>query len=545
MKTVDETEICYKRTSLHSCEEFEVVLCEWSKGDVSPLHAHQWSLCHSLVQEGLFENTVVSGFKRTTHVLEVGQVMTVAPGASHEVKCLSNTGKTLHVYTPRIKTKSSPQLTQPDPNALKSKLSLELGKQGVGWQELSSILNEIEKNSISTDSVYFMNQLFAGVVPESLLSEQSLARTRTTLATFEASPALSLVEAEVVQKLGALAGWTTPEGVTVPGGSAANFMALHCARQNRFPQAKSKGLFASTQLRVFCSSDAHYSIKKACIALGFGSDSLISVKTDATGKMDCHDLTQQIQHCLSKNEVPLMVCATAGTTVYGAFDPIDQLADICEQHQIWLHVDGAWGGPALFSEKLRPLMNGIERADSLTFDAHKLFGAGLTCTSFVTRHPQILLQANDVSGAEYLFHNNSDMVDRGRLSWQCGRPAEALNFWTIWKSYGTSGLGDFVNRLLSVKNESLQWISHQPRLKLLADPDYLNICVQIIPPSERQSEIKTWSRYVRDELKRKNLCMVNYSTDANGLCFLRLILAHPQIQTAEVQQILQWSLDVN
>lgn len=187
-------------------------------------------------------------------------------------------------------------------------------------------------------------------------------------------------------------------------------------------------------------------------------------------------------------------------------------------------------------------MAGIEQADSVTFDAHKLFGAELTSSFFLCRHRGLLLEANDVSGAGYLFHTEDSVVDRGRLSWQCGRKAEAVSFWAIWKSAGSAGLGGFVDRLLAIRDQAVAWIATQPRLVLVADPQYLNVCVRVVPPDGR-SDAGAWSRVVREALKERDRAFVNFSTDENG-AFLRLILAHPYLEFEHVRQLLCWALEV-
>jgi glutamate/tyrosine decarboxylase-like PLP-dependent enzyme len=232
-----------------------------------------------------------------------------------------------------------------------------------------------------------------------------------------------------------------------------------------------------------------------------------------------------------------MVVATAGTTVLGAFDPIAEIANVCEHRKVWLHVDAAWGGPALFSKACRSLVEGIERADSVCFDAHKLFGANLTCAFFLTRHSGLLLDANDVAGGDYLFHADKSRTDLGRLSWQCGRRPDAFTFWALWKSHGTAGLGEFVDRLIQIRTECVDWILVQDRLELVSSPSFLNICVRVTAPSGQAD----WSLRVREALIEQNLAMVNYSQNADGP-FLRLILAHPYLETQNVTQILEWAL---
>lgn len=493
-----------------------------------------------LVEEGIFENTLELGPKIERQILEVGQVLSTPIAARHEMKCLSEQGRTLHVYTPRIQERteagrfasgSLAELTE----------TIKVGEE-TSLLALRRALSEVRSRSLTTSSPYFMNQLFSGLMPQNLMAEELIAQTRTTMATIEASPVFSKIESQLVESLGEIIGWEvgSRDGVCVPGGSAANFMALHCARQKKFPEMKKRGI-AGKILKVFVSQEAHYSFKKACMALGLGTDHLVSVAVDAHGKMIPHELEAKIEACIKNGETPLLVSATSGTTVLGSFDPIDEISQVCRKHGVWLHVDAAWGGPALFSEKLKDLMSGSELADSLTFDAHKLFGAGLTCSFILTKHVGLLLEANDVSGGDYLFHASDESIDRGKMTWQCGRRADALSFWTIWKSLGTQGLGSFVDRLTSVRDEALAWIQTQERIELVSSPEYLNLCVRIKPPRPELDKAD-WSRQVREGLKDKNIAMVNYSTNEQGH-FLRLILANPELELKHVQQILQWSLE--
>lgn len=528
----------YERTTLFQTDAFEIVSIVWNDKSVSPLHDHGWSQCFVKIEEGVFENTLDLGIKREVKIYEAGQVISTPVGARHEIRCKSHHGKTLHVYTPKLQETDEPVKFQPSPySKLREKVAL---SSTLDTDSLIDLLKELRLDSISTQSPYFMNQLFSGILPQALMAEEFIAQTKTTLATFEASPVLSSVENEVVDRLCGLIGWPDGQhsGVSVPGGSAANFMAIHCARQMKFPDIKTRGM-AAKALKIFVSSESHYSFKKACTVLGIGIDNLVHVPSDSRGKMLPEALDELIVEHRSCGAAPLLVGATAGTTVLGAFDDLSAISQICKRHDVWLHVDGAWGGPALFTKKLRPLVRGIECADSMTFDAHKLFGANLTSSFFLTKHPNILLEANDVSGADYLFHADDPSLDRGKLSWQCGRKGDAMSFWTLWKNLGTDGLGNFIDRLVGIREEILPWIKDHERLELVAKPDYLNICVRVLDQNGQKNP--EWSKTVRERLKEKNLAFVNYSVDRDGT-FLRLILANPYLNFHHVRQILEWAL---
>lgn len=131
--------------------------------------------------------------------------------------------------------------------------------------------------------------------------------------------------------------------------------------ENVFLTFQTKGVNASPRLVLFTSEDAHYSIKKMACFMGMGSDNVYLIKTDRFGRIDPAHLECEVQRAISEGAAPFMVSATAGTTVLGAFDPLPEIADICEKYSLWLHVDAAWGGGALISKKYRHLLNGVER----------------------------------------------------------------------------------------------------------------------------------------------------------------------------------------
>ena len=147
---------------------------------------------------------------------------------------------------------------------------------------------------------------------------------------------------------------------------------------------------------------------------------------------------------------PFFVGCTAGSTVRGTFDPFDGVADVCEAEDMWMHVDGAWGGPAVFSSRpeMKELMRGVERSDSFTFNAHKLLGAPLQTTTFICHHKESLLSCNS-SKAGYLFDKRkaNSAFDIGDQTFMCGRKTDALKFWALWRYRGTNGIARHVDAL--------------------------------------------------------------------------------------------------
>ena len=528
----------YLRTVIARNEKFEIIACEWKEGQGSSFHDHGLSQCWVTVESGVFENVAEWAGTRQSAAFSVGQVISTPLGARHAMRCLSGSGKTLHVYSPPLQKSVAGETRSEAPRP-----DLALRDHGLAWAEVEALAWQIQEASVPTRSPEFMNQLFSGLHPEALLASRLAAETRTTLATLEASPVLSRIETEVVQALGKEIGWELSRrgGLAVPGGSAANFMALHLARYRKSPETKKAGVLLGPAFAVFTSDQSHYSIQKACAVLGLGTDAVRRIPSDPQGRMIPEALESSIAESRAAGQTPLAVIATAGTTVLGAFDPLDEIAPICRKSGVWLHVDAAWGGPAIFSHRLKNQIQGIDQADSVTFDAHKLLGATLTSSFFLTPHPKLLLEANDVSGADYLFHGD---VDLGRASWQCGRGPDALGLWMLWKSRGVEGFSRQIDHLLEVRDEVMPWISDQPRLRWVARPDYLNLCIQVLPPIGSEALASDWSIRVRTRLRDSSKAWVNFSRTATGESFLRMILVHPSIEARHVLEILAAALEV-
>ncbi|XP_010077666.1 PREDICTED: acidic amino acid decarboxylase GADL1-like, partial [Pterocles gutturalis] len=198
---------------------------------------------------------------------------------------------------------------------------------------------------------------------------------------------------------------------------------------------------------------SHYSMKKAASFLGIGTENVYFIKTDERGKMIPEELEKQVQRARKEGSAPFLVCATAGTTVLGAFDPLDKIADICEKHDLWLHVDASWGGSALISRKHRRLLHGIHRADSVAWNPHKMLLAGIQCCALLVKDNSGLLKKCYSAKAAYLFQQDKfyDVsYDTGDKSIQCSRRPDAFKFWLMWKALGTTGLEERVNRALAL-----------------------------------------------------------------------------------------------
>jgi glutamate/tyrosine decarboxylase-like PLP-dependent enzyme len=204
---------------------------------------------------------------------------------------------------------------------------------------------------------------------------------------YQVSPVLTLVEKHVSKELARLFGFDGPHagGMTQPGGSASNASSVVIARNTLFPETKTSGL-AGKRFVLFTSAHGHYSLEKAAQLNGFGSDAVRGVPVDAAGRMRPEELRKMIDEAKQSGETPFYVNATAGTTVLGSYDPFDDIADICEEYGLWLHVDGSWGGSVVFNKEVsQSRLKGAERANSIAVNPHKMLGTPVTCSFLLAR----------------------------------------------------------------------------------------------------------------------------------------------------------------
>lgn len=416
-----------------------------------------------------------------------------------------------------------------------------LSENGVDSKQLVQELKTILDHSVSTIHPLFLNQLFGGFDEASWAGEVASSLLNPTMATFEISPVLTVIEKRVVSELLEMMGFDRGEGIMVTGGSNSNLLAMLCARTEYSPSIRVTG-FGHNRYRVYVSAEAHYSFDKAANITGIGTQNLVLVPSNEKGEMIPEELERIIKTDLKEGYVPIMVGATFGTTVMGAFDPAVKIAKICEAYKIWFHIDAAWGGGALFSNSHKHLLKGIQLADSVTFDAHKTMGTPLITSFFLTKHPGILKNTNRGGGSEYLFHeyDNSEW-DTGTYSLQCGRRADILKFWLLWRAHGTEGLIKRTEHLFELARFSKEEIEKNPRFKLI-HANYLNVCFQVHARHD-QENINSFTLRVRKALLKNGRAMVNYAERTDGTIFFRLVFPNHNTQKAHISELLKIILE--
>ncbi|KAK2577308.1 hypothetical protein KPH14_003439 [Odynerus spinipes] len=433
-----------------------------------------------------------------------------------------------------------------EPKVLPSLVDLTLPLNGVSHEELLTLARDIIKYSVKTGHPHFINQLYSSVDPYGLVGQWLTDALNPSVYTYEVSPVFSLMENELLREMRTIVGWENGrgDGIFCPGGSLANGYAINLARHYKFPEFKEIGSSQLSRLVVFTSEDAHYSVKKLAAFLGIGTGNVYSVKVDDRGKMCVRDLESRINEALREKAVPLMVSATAGTTVLGAFDPLREIAAICKKYDMWLHVDAAWGGGALMSQKHRFLLDGVELADSITWNPHKLLAAPQQCSTLLVQH-EGLLEAAHALKAAYLFQPDKfydTAYDSGDKHIQCGRRADVLKFWFMWKAKGTSGLEKHIDRVFELSRYFTDYVRQREGWNLMLEPECTNVCFWYVPPTKRHLKGKELSDLlhkvapiVKERMVRKGSMLVTYQSLRNLPNFFRFVLQNSGLTEADMR----------
>ena len=361
-----------------------------------------------------------------------------------------------------------------DSDKLYDSIDLSLNSSAMVDEEFKAVLKEVIVSTPKTATNLFFNQLFGGRQGKAVLGDLLAVMLNNSMYTYKVAGPQVGIEQEIIRQSCNLIGYGSNSNGTFPtGGSMSNYMALIMARDAKDPNFRSKGM--SQPMVAYTSEESHYSNAKNASFAGIGRDNIRYIKADSVGRMIPALLEEQIKKDINDGFVPTYVNATAGTTVLGAFDPVDKLADITEKYGIWLHVDGAYCGSVIFSNKYKHLLKGIERSDSFSYNAHKMIGTPMTC-SIILVNDKKHLHDSFSNDADYLYQTDGDDFNLGKTSFQCGRRNDALKFWTLWKSVGTNGLEQIVDQQFKLADAALEYIRSNPDYSLYSYDDSISIC---------------------------------------------------------------------
>jgi glutamate/tyrosine decarboxylase-like PLP-dependent enzyme len=416
-----------------------------------------------------------------------------------------------------------PQLS---PEELSRMINLELNDVPGDKEGIEHFIHHYLSLSVNTNNKKFANQLWSKTEPFSILGELLCAVTNTSMYTYEVAPVATMLERKMISYLSQLIWNKSTDGIMTSGGSASNLQALMIARNIKVTGSKNHGLSGSNKVPVILAArNAHYSIKRAVNILGIGQNHLIEVDVDHQGAINPDDLKFQLSLIREKNQYPFCLVSTAGTTVEGSFDSLPEIAKICKENNIWLHVDGAYGGSVLLSQKHKKLLEGVEHADSFSWDFHKMLGINLPCAFLFTKEKGLLQETLTSGNDSYLFHDQDQSIDQGPKSLQCGRRNDILKLWLTWQSIGKTGLEERIDKLFTLAQNFSEMVGKTKELVLIKKPQSINICFRLNGLIRHEEKI-------RNKLLKDGDLMLNYSKNSDGP-FFRLAVTRPDLNESD------------
>ena len=292
-----------------------------------------------------------------------------------------------------------------------------------------------------------------------ILGEMLTAALNVNAMVWRSSPAATELEEVVAdwlrQWLGLPEGF---DGVINDTASSSTLHALAAAREVAYPDARERGLFGLPPGRIYASEQAHSSVEKAALTLGFGKKGFGAVPADREFRMDPEALRSMVRADIESGLRPIAVVATLGTTSTSSIDPVDAIADVAEEFGMWLHVDAAYGGPAAIVPELRGLFDGWERADSVVVNPHKWLFTPVDCSLLYCRRPRDLVRAFSIV-PEYLRSDNVDEV-RNLMDYgvALGRRFRSLKLWFVLRYFGREGVIDRLRAHVALARGFSDWV---------------------------------------------------------------------------------------
>ncbi len=430
--------------------------------------------------------------------------------------------------------KNSKVIDYKQPHELKELFDFTISEEGLPFEDLFKHIKQYLQYAVNSGNHQFFNQLYGGLNLPAFMGEVVAAVTNNSMYTYEVAPVATLIEQEMVQKMCRFSGYDNGDGIFVTGGSNANLIAMFSARNRMFPGTKNDGLYDMPRLSAFISEQSHYSFEHGANLMGLGTSSVYKVKSDENGIMLCDDLERQMNLSQKKGEKPFFVAATAGTTMLGSFDPIEDITGIARKYQAWVHVDGSFGGSFLLSKKYRFLLNGIKNSDSFAWNPHKLMNIPHVCSVILVREKDRLYKNLTRVNDDYLFHESQNTsCDLGKKSLQCGRRADALKLWFSWKYFGDNGYEDRINHLVDIAVYFENKIKSDSRFELMAPRQSLTVCFRIRTRHDQNSDEVNMN--IREELKKSGKSMVNFGY-INGKFAFRWVVINANTTKQDVDE---------
>jgi len=398
-----------------------------------------------------------------------------------------------------------PVMSQVEPGEVKARLPVSPPQQGGTLGEIVPDLQSLIPGLTGWQNPGFYAWFPSNAPLHSVLADLVATGFGNTGITWLASPALTELEEVMTDWLRQMFGLPEQfQGVIQDTASTGTLVAMLTAREKSTHHGQNRGGLQAEErpLTVYVSDQAHSSVPKAVLLAGFGRDNLRLIETDSQHAMRLQALEAAIQRDIAEGKKPCAVVAAIGTTATTAIDPLAQIAQLCQDYGLWLHVDAAMAGSAMILPECQEMFAGVEHADSVAINPHKWLGVAFDCSLYYLRDPEHLVRVMSTNPS-YL-QSSTDAWSKSYKDWgiPLGRRFRALKIWFALRSEGVEGLQKRLRRDL----ENARWLEAQikqtPGWKLLAPVPLQTVCVRYEPRGLTLEQIDQHSKAWVDRINR-------------------------------------------
>lgn len=430
------------------------------------------------------------------------------------------------------------------PQSLAEKITTNfLPETGATADEIAATLRTVLANSVAVSHPRTAAHLHCPPLLAAVAAEVVISALNQSLDSFDQAPIATIVEQKIVRWLCAEAGLpSTADGTFTTGSSQSNYMGLLLARDACLQKhwnwsAQKSGLPPEARrLRILCSEVAHFTVEKSASQLGLGTDAVLRIAVDENYRMKPDALRSALVSLRNEQLVPMAVVATAGTTDFGSIDPLPEVAALAQESDTWLHVDAAYGGALLFSGQHRARLAGIEAADSLAIDFHKLFWQPIPCSAFLlrdARHFELIKLHADYLNPE--GHDQEGIPNLVTTSLLTSRRFDALKLWISFQALGREKLAAMIDRTIALAKHAAEIIRQSRNLELMSQPQ-LSTVVFRYRSSRSGVDENALNARIRQNLFDSGQAVIGHTRIKQKQC-LKFTCLNPSVTEAQMEEL--------
>ncbi len=432
-----------------------------------------------------------------------------------------------------------PVLPANDPDYLTDIFSF--GARDAKNEPLEEYIKMILNNSIHIHHPQYIGHQVTSPLPITALVQFCTSLLNNGSAVYEMGPVNMAMERNVVKKFGKLIGYDEGfDGIFTHGGSAGNLTALLAARQSMTNyNIWQDGVKSDRRPGFIISEQSHYSVGRNLKIMGLGENSAVRIPHDDKYRMRW-DLLEEYRRKAEDNGITVIaVVANACSTATGAYDNLPAIADFCEKHRLWMHVDGAHGMGVLFSDKYKYLVNGIERADSVVIDFHKMFLVPALNTLVMFRNGDMSFNTFSQK-ASYLFRKNQDNLwyNSATRTLECTKSALGIIAYTALKYYGDAYYKKYIENMYGLAAEFAGIIKNDPQFDLAVEPLSNIVCFRYAPGGLDRSSVNRLNETIREKIVRNGSFYI-VQTELETGTWLRTTIINPATTMGTLKKLLK------